>query len=400
MLRKMHIHNDPRDAFIVAAPTYPIMQQATLPTFLEFCGSLGHYHKGDKVFETYWGAYVYFRTSTVGDSVVGIRRTRHVWLDEAGLMPLYFWENIQGRAAPLEASIDITTSPYSLNWVYKELIKPSLKGARDDVLLVQATSKENPYFPDEEYERRKQTMDPRRFKMMFGGDWGRREGIVYDCFDEDENIIEPSELPAKQLRVFAGVDWGYTHQFSVFIFAVDPDTMDHYVISNVSKSRLTLSEIKNLVSSLTKIHKVELWACGPDQPGYIKELNRIPGVTATAAINDILPGITYCYELIKSRKLKLLRGRARYVEDEIEVYHFPEPKDESHDKDEKEPLPVKRDDHAMDAMRYGLVTAQPLIRTREPFTPENLDSSRQSQRARIRQLFRSGQSIARTEKWD
>ena len=393
--RMLHRFTSPNDAFIVAAPTYPIMQQATLPTFLEFCGDLGEYHKGDKIFETYWGAQVYFRTGTVGDSVVGIRNTRHIWIDEGGLCSLYFWENLQGRAAPKEATIDITTSPYSLNWVYKELIKPALEGKRDDVCLVQAQSRENPYFPEAEYLLRKKTMDPRRFNLMFGGEWGRREGIVYDCLSDIENITEMSRLPPG-MRYFAGIDWGYTQEFSLVVIACDGD--DIYVVANVKKSRLTMSSIKDLVGQFQKMLNIELFLCGPDQPGSIRELNMVPGVRAAPAINDILAGIGVVYDLILARKLKFVEGKCDYVLDELEMYHFPEPKDVGVDKDEKEQNPVKQNDHSLDALRYVVVTTRNILTMRGPFTPDALAQARTDQRARIKRLLTSNVK-PRTEKW-
>jgi len=395
MARKIHQHTRKSDTFIVAAPTFGIMQQATLPTFLEFCGEFGEYHKGDKVFETYWGSIVYFRTGTIGNSVVGIRNCRHIWLDEGGMCSLYFWENLQGRAAPKQATIDITTSPYSMNWVYKELIKPTLDGRRDDVELVQAISKENPYFAQEEYDLRKKTMDPRRFNMMFGGEWGRREGIVYNCFDDVENQIEMSALP-EGLRYFAGIDWGYTQEFSLVVIACTDDEV--FVVANVKRSQLLISAIKDLVSQFQRLLNIELFICGPDQPGYIRELNTVSNVKATTAINDVMPGIGVVYEMLAGRKLRFVAGKCQYLLDEVEQYHYPAPRDLGVDKDEKEQNPVKANDHSLDALRYVVVTTRNLLKVRGPFTPDVLASAKQDQRQRIKGLLNSHKK-SRTEQW-
>ena len=395
MARKIHQHTRKSDTFIVAAPTFGIMQQATLPTFLEFCDEFGEYHKGDKVFETYWGSIVYFRTGTIGNSVVGIRNCRHIWLDEGGMCSLYFWENLQGRAAPKQATIDITTSPYSMNWVYKELIKPTLDGRRDDVELVQAISKENPYFAQEEYDLRKKTMDPRRFNMMFGGEWGRREGIVYNCFDDVENQIEMSALP-EGLRYFAGIDWGYTQEFSLVVIACTDDEV--FVVANVKRSQLLISAIKDLVSQFQRLLNIELFICGPDQPGYIRELNTVSNVKATTAINDVMPGIGVVYEMLAGRKLRFVAGKCQYLLDEVEQYHYPAPRDLGVDKDEKEQNPVKANDHSLDALRYVVVTTRNLLKVRGPFTPDVLASAKQDQRQRIKGLLNSHKK-SRTEQW-
>jgi len=100
---QMTDHKDTRDNFLVTAPTYKIFKQSTLPHFLRVMEGLGHYNKSDNEFTTHWGTHVFLRTSTDPDSIVGIPRVRAIWGDEAGLYSLYFWENIEGRAAPMNA---------------------------------------------------------------------------------------------------------------------------------------------------------------------------------------------------------------------------------------------------------------------------------------------------------
>ena len=119
----MHKFTDPTDAFILMAPNYKIMQQSCLPAFLRIMDGLGTYNKVEAAFHMNGGGICYMRTATDPDAIVGITNVRHIWADEAGLYSLYAWENMQARASFKEAQITLTTSPYSLNWVYKELIK-------------------------------------------------------------------------------------------------------------------------------------------------------------------------------------------------------------------------------------------------------------------------------------
>ena len=228
----MHKFCRPDDNFLILAPTYKIMQQSTLPAFLSVMQGLGTFSKVDGVFKIHGGGTCYFRTATDPDSIVGVTNVRFIWGDEAGLYSLYFWENMQARAAFKQAQIVLTTSPYTLNWIYKELIRPIMKEgpeARPDVELIRAKSIENPYFPLEYYEAKRKTMDTRRFEMMFGGEWNKFQGLVYDCFDEFETTCDPFPLP-KGTEVYAGVDWGTTHPFVIHVRAITPDKM-HYQIA-------------------------------------------------------------------------------------------------------------------------------------------------------------------------
>jgi PBSX family phage terminase large subunit len=362
-------HTASTDNFLVVAPTYKILQQSTLPAFLKVMAGYGEYSKADAVFTTTWGTRVYFRTATDPDSIVGITNIRHIWGDEAGLFTLYFWDNIQARAAFREAPITLTTSPYTLNWLYKQIILPKMRNpkARADVELVQAASWENPFMPRGVIDRAKISMDPRRFNAMFGGQWERMSGLVYDCFDEIENQCDPLPLPAGT-RVVGGIDWGYTEPFVLKLRAITPDGA-HYGIAEFYKSGLTIMDMIQVAKRFQSVHNMGLVYCGPDQPGYIEEMCR-NGIKAIPANNDVRVGIDRHYELIKTRRLKYYRGMNPYTLDEIDTYHYPSPDDVEPDQSVKDLKPVQQHDHAVDADRYISIMTYGTENKARPHVPQ------------------------------
>jgi hypothetical protein len=352
MKRALHTYLSADDNFIITAPNYKIMSQSTIPAFLKLMDGYGSYNKTAAEFKMFNGGTCYMRTETDPDSVVGVTNVRHIWADEAGKYGLYFWENLQARAEFLGASIDLTTSPYSLNWIFKELIKPHLAGKRNDITLIQAPSWENPYHSLADPEKRRQrqaTMDPRRFNMVYGGEFGKMQGLVYDCFDDVENQIPAFELPMGT-RYHAGIDWGYTEPFVLKIRAITPDGR-HYGVSEFYKTQFPITDIVGLLKQKhTVFDFMNIW-CDPSQPGLIQELcnNKLPAVGAE---NDIKLGVGVHYELLKTRRLKYFRGQNPHTLDEIEQYHYPDPEDLGPDDDSKDPNPVGQNDHAVDADRY------------------------------------------------
>ncbi len=341
----MHTFRGKSDNFLILAPTYKIMQQSTLPAFLQLMDGYGKYSAGAAEFKVNGGGTGYFRTATDPDSIVGVTDVRFIWGDEAGKYSLYFWENIQARAGFREAQICLTTSPYTLNWIFKEIIRPKQKNAlaREDCDLIQAASWENPFFPAATIDRARKTMDSRRFNMLFGGAWEKMEGLVYDCFDETENQCEMFPLPTGS-RTFAGVDWGYTEPFVLVVHAILPSGR-RIQLSETYKSGLTIPDIVSIAKQKRDVFGIEKFYCDPSQPGYIEELCR-NGVPAVAANNDIRPGIDWVYELIKTREFKMVRGSSPHTIDEIETYHYPEPADLKPDQKAKEQNPVGQNDHA------------------------------------------------------
>lgn len=349
----MHTYTDPEDNFLITSPSYKVMSQSSLPPFLRIMDGYGTYNKQDQCFRMSHGGTCWFRTETDPDSIVGITNIRHIWCDEAGLYRLYFWQNIQARADMKGCPIDITTSPYSLNWIYKELVKPTKAGKRDDVELIGAASWENPYHSLHDPVKRaaaRATMDIRRFNMIYGGEWGRMEGLVYDCWDDEENTVRPFQLPTGT-KFYGGIDWGYyPDPFVLKIRAVTPEG-NHYGISEFVKGRLTITDIIQVLKQKREVWPIQKFFCDPSQPGYIEELNR-NGCPAEGAINDIRPGIDAHYELIKTRKYKEFSGACPHSQSERETYHYPEIKDLGPDDNSKELVPVDQSNHCMDADRY------------------------------------------------
>ncbi len=343
----LHTHTAEDDTFLILAPTYKIMNQSTFPAFKSIMTDYweGNYNDSKAEFKMPGGGTVYFRTGKDPDSIVGATNVRHVWGDEAGKFSLYFWENIQARASFKRAPITLTTSPYALNWVFKELIRPKMRNpeARPDCLWIKARSDENPYFPADEYEDRKSKMDPRRFRMMYGGEWDKMEGLVYSCFDDVENICDPIELPSGT-RIVAGVDWGYTHPFVIVVRAITP-TGYHYQVSEFYATQLTIDRKIEAARRLKTVWGIEIFYCDPARPDDIAAFNAAK-LRAIGADNEIQGGIERHFELIKSRRFKLYRGTSPHSENEYESYHYPDPDDDKDaDAHDRERGPVDKDNH-------------------------------------------------------
>lgn len=396
MKMKMHTHTAKGDNFIITAPTYKILNQSTLPSFLSFMEGYGTYNKKEDVFEMHGGGRAYCRTETDPDSIVGITNVRHIWGDEAGKYGLYFWENMQARADFLGCGIDLTTSPYAMNWIWREIIKPTKKGTRKDVDLIQASSWENPYHSlhkPEAREAKRATMDTRRFNMIYGGEWGKMQGLVYDCWDDDENLIAPMQMPTGTKYV-AGVDWGFTDPFVLKVRAITPEGM-HYGVSETYKTGLTLSMQIEVAKQKHQVFGIKTFYCDPSQPGSIEEFNR-NGLTALPADNDIRKGIDMHYELIKLRKYKEFRGACPYSQDEREAYHYPEPEDLGPDDNQKEQLPVDQSNHTADVDRYITIMTYRSHMKRAPHAPSE-EKKIETQEQRLARLKRRRSDSRHTE---
>jgi len=185
--------------------------------------------------------------------------------------------------------------------------------------------------------------------MLYGGEFGKMAGLVYDAWDEDENQVPVIALPP-DTKFYAGVDWGFTDPFVIKVRGITPDGR-HYGVSEFYKAGLTLPKQVEAARQLARIWNIKAFYCDPSQPGSIEEF-QVNGLPAIAADNDIRRGIDAHYELMKTRRLKYFREKNPHTIDEIETYHYPEPEDLGPDDDQKEDLPVDQHNHCMDADRY------------------------------------------------
>lgn len=309
-------------------------------------------NEGKAEFKTHWGSTVYFRTGTHPDSAEGIPNVRRVWLDEGGKVSLYFFENLMGRAARVEAPVDITTTPYAMNWL-GEMVDDARKGKRTDLTAIHCKSKESPYFSTAEYDRQKGLLDPRRFTMKYDGEFGQMQGLVYDIYDQC--LVDSFPLP-KETRYFGGIDWGYyPDPFAFVVRGLTPQGR-HYRVAEYYANYKTISDIVKIAKDYQSIYQLELTICDPSQPAHIEELNR-NGVPSIGGKNDIRFGIDKHYELMRAGRFYIFQDKNPIGRDEYSTYHYMEERELGTDEGirKKEKLPVDKNNHGIDIDRYQSV---------------------------------------------
>ena len=345
--RKMMVEF-PKNDGLIAAPTYKILTQSTLPKFFEINPDLKKYFKkGDGVIEIPNRGKVYIR-STDNPNVIEGMTLRWIWADEAGQMKLDAWINFQGRLSILEGELFITTTPYTLNWLYTDLYQKA-KDNVQDYKVVQFRSKDNPYFPDEEYDRVKGTMDSRTFRRRYDGLFENMEGLVYQDFVPNMHTKNP-EPQLKMKEFICGIDWGYNHPTAIIVIGVDSDG-GYWIVDEYYKSGKTTAELIEKMNFFKDKYKIRFWYADPAEPDRIEEMRRsgLNSREVNKSKGSVRIGIDKLSELFKTNRLHI-GHKCIHVLDEISTYHYPDP-----DSDKRED-PVKENDDAMDAIRYAIMT--------------------------------------------
>src|SRR3990167_7738725 len=139
---------------IIIAPTYKILQAATIKKFFDVFPELRAYYKeqkGEIALPT--GGVVFVRSADNPLGIEGI--TAHwVWLDEGGQCSLLTWTILRSRASMTGGQILITT-PYNMGWVYEDFYLPYKEGLDKELSFFTWRSIDNPYLRQEFYDAEK-----------------------------------------------------------------------------------------------------------------------------------------------------------------------------------------------------------------------------------------------------
>lgn len=219
--------------YLIASPTFPLMEIKVLPEFRRFFQGL--LHLGDYVSspirkftinqrgnEVLFGnpnpgeeSHVYFGYGVDPESLESATY-KAAWLDEPGQkkFKLASWEAILRRLSIAQGRVLLTTTPYTLGWLKTEL-HDKAGDPLESIDLVNFPSNANPTFSQAEWERALRTLPAWKFNMFYRGVFDRPPGLIYDCFDPTRHLIPRFTIPDDWDR-FLGLDFGGVNTAGIF----------------------------------------------------------------------------------------------------------------------------------------------------------------------------------------
>jgi PBSX family phage terminase large subunit len=336
--------------FLIAAPTYKILEQSTLPKFKEFFPKdWGTWMENKGYFKLNWfrpgsdePCRIYVRSMDEPDSIEGMD-IRAGWLDEVGKMKSAAWINAQGRGSVHKARMILTTTPYNTGWFFRDVYQKAKDDKDYEVVIWKST--DNPAFPKDEYERAKRTLPKAIFERRYEGKFTRLEGLVYPEFDEEFHCVEPFEIPKDWLR-FGGMDFGHSVPAAVLCIARDPASNTFYVYKEFYRSEALLKTLSEWLHN----ESLKYVLADTQAAQNISELRLQYGNKEILEANKAVEvGIQRIRSLFGDGRLKIFRDKCPNLVEELLSYHYKAPNEDTQDNDS----PVKKHDHAVDALRYG-----------------------------------------------
>lgn len=325
---------------LVAAPTYPMLRDATLRAYQEILGGTFELHKGEMLGRLSNGAEILFRSADNPDRLRG-PNIHWAHLDEAALCPRRTWEVVIGRlrAGGTAGPCFITSTPKGRNWLYER---------SGDMRVFRAHTHDNPYLSPEFVGSLEASYKGKFALQELSGEFVAFEGLIYDEFRRDVHVMERAG-PWK--RIIVCVDEGYTNPAVLLTIGEDNDGRLH-MLSEFYNRRVLQENVVAACKEITTEYKIESVQVDPSAAGLIAGM-RAAGIHAVSANNAVTDGI----QAVKARLAVAGDGRPRmtfapscvYTISEMDSYAWKETAGTMKDE------PEKVNDHAMDAMRYGVM---------------------------------------------
>lgn len=296
------------------------------------------------------GSKILLKGAQDPDTLRGVRIDFCVF-DECAFMANWeeVWKVIRPTLVDSKAAVWFISTPNGFNH-FKTLAETQ----DPDWSYHHYTSYDNPYLDPAELDKARAEMDDDSFAQEFMGEFRKLSGLIYREFNRDLHMVDVPNLGG--YTFFRSLDFGFGHKTALGYFAVSPTSDAIYLYDGLYQTNLVTKDIAESVKVKDASKFITgAWADSA-RPDLIEELKHL-GVLfepVNKAPDSVLQGITDVAALLKVRNdtgkpTLMVAKHLTWVADEFERYRWVQSKNENSSERE---APLKRDDDAMDMIRY------------------------------------------------
>ncbi len=280
-----------------------------------------------------------------------------VWFDEEPPKDIY--EECQMRVIDRRGDIFGTMTPLKgITFLYDEIYLN--RSQNPEIWYEFMEWRDNPYLSKEEIELMERTLDAQTRDSRQYGKFSAAEGLVYPEFDEQIHVVEPFPIPFEWQDLIS-IDPGLNNPLSAHWYAVDYDSNVYVVAEHYAAGRdidWHAARIKEICRAIGwhadgKGRAEALIDSAASQrtlasPKSVAELFFERGIAVNTQVNkDLFSGIARVKSYLKrgngTPDLYIFSSCVNLIR-ELKGYFWG-----------KGDNPVKRDDHALDELRYYLM---------------------------------------------
>ncbi len=289
-----------------------------------------------------------------------------VWFDEEP--PYDIYQECRMRVLDKKGMIFGTMTPLKgLTWVYNEVYLNENNDS--EVWHIEMEWADNPYLDKDEIEAMTKSLSQDELESRRYGKFMQCGGLVYSEFDENVNVIDPFDVP-KEWQDNISIDPGLNNPLSAHWYCEDYDGNVYVVAEHYAQGKdvyYHANKIKEICQKLDWHYTNGKISALIDSAAMQRTLASSKSVVDLFYENDILvnprvnkdmfSGINTVKRYLKDGEGKphlfIFRNCTNLIR-EIKSYWWG-------DND----LPIKRDDHCLDEMRYYLMDKQLTLRIKD-----------------------------------
>lgn len=271
-----------------------------------------------------------------------------VMLDEVALMPKNFVEQAISRCSVRGSKFWFNCNPEnSEHWFYKEWI---LKAREKNALRLKFTMEDNLSLAEEIKNRYKRLYSGVFYDRYVKGEWVSAEGLVYDMFDKNINIIH--KIPQTEGDFYVSADFGIQNATVFLLWRREKSPKNRWIClkewyysGRESRRQKTVAELARALKSWLGDVQPRFVYIDPSATALIEECKR-GGFAVKQAKNDVVNGISSVSALLANGSL-IFSDQCEHTIEEFGEYVWDE-----NATGRGVDVPVKRNDHCLDAVRY------------------------------------------------
>lgn len=270
----------------------------------------------------------------IQDRLRGTPPPDHTWGEEIKVFMMFnpIFKTHWIREYFFESEIDVSEE------VHRDIVKDETT-----TMALKTTWRDNKFYngqyKNETLRNNMKIMNPRKYGVQCNGNWGVLGELIYENYEVgsySKNVYDYDDYSI-------GLDFGFAHKTGIYLICLKG--VDVYVIKEVYRPKMIPSDIINVWERQFSDYRTAM-ICDNARPEAIEEMQR-KGVFAEACVkgpNSVLEGI----EWMQDRRIFIDESCAGAIE-EIQMYQWMKDKKTGN----RLPKPIKENDDAMDAIRYG-----------------------------------------------
>lgn len=277
------------------------------------------------------------------------------YCDEITLYPEAIIDMINTRLSFSHSMLFASCNPSHPNHKIKQWIDKAEMGDPKYYSL-HYTLDDNPYLGEDYKNRIRESLSGLFYKRNYLGLWCLAEGAIFDFFDRSIHVVKKPPAPAEYW--IAAIDYGSVNAFSCLIIGVSSGRhtqsgkrlwveKEYYWDPKKTGRQKTNSEFADDVQAFLEPFAIKALYIDPSAESFQLELRR-RAIHVVHANNDVENGIQTMTSEMKKGNLYVCEECVNTIR-EIEGYVW-----DSKAADRGYDEPLKKDDHAVDALRYAI----------------------------------------------